>query len=171
MIAAAPRPMNPALWIGGPILICSLASLVLAAPLRIYGFALPQPVFALVPAFAWALIRPSVLPPLALFVCGLFLDLLWGGLLGLWPTCLLAAYGSIYWARANLAGRGFWILWLGYALVCALALSLGALIVGLHAGIGVNLGELGWQFLVTLALYPFAWGLLTRYEEAEPRFR
>ena len=171
MIAAAPRPMNLAAWIGGPILVCALASLILTVPLRIFSLALPQPVFALVPAFAWALTRPSVLPPLALFVSGLFLDLLWGGMPGLWPICLLAAYGPIYWARANLAGRGFWALWLAYGLACALALSLGALIVGLRAGMSVNLLALVWQFLVTAALYPFAWRLLTRYEEAEPRFR
>ena len=171
MIAAAPRPMNPAAWIGAPILICALASLILTVPLRLFGLALPQPVFALVPAYTWALTRPSVLPPLALFVSGLFLDLLWGGMPGLWPVCLLAAYGLVYWTRANLAGRGFWVLWLGYALMCALAMSLGALIVGLHAGVAVNLIELIWQFFVTVALYPFAWRLLTRYEEAEPRFR
>ncbi len=47
---------------------------------------LPEPVFPMAPAFAWAMIRPSVLAPLVLLVMGLFLDLLWGGPIGLWAS-------------------------------------------------------------------------------------
>jgi rod shape-determining protein MreD len=34
-----------------------------------------------------------------------------------------------------------------------------------------NLIAVGWQFLVTAALYPFAHILIERYEDADVRFR
>src|SRR5690606_27819707 len=88
------RPqLEPLRWLGGPFMACIVATLVLAVPLRLFGFRLPEPVFAFIPAFAWAVIRPSVLGPLLLLLLGLFLDLFWGGSLGLWAVSLVAAYG------------------------------------------------------------------------------
>ena len=67
------RPLSPIGWLGAPMLLAMLATLVLSTPtpIRLFGFGLPQPVFGLALAFAWALIRPSVLPPFALLILGL----------------------------------------------------------------------------------------------------
>ena len=88
------RPLHPGRWLGVPALMCVLATIVFAAPIRIYGLQLPEPVFAMVPAFAWALIRPSILAPFALLTLGLFLDIFWGGPSGLWALSLLVAYAT-----------------------------------------------------------------------------
>ena len=53
-------------------------TVVFAAPLRVLGLQLPEPVFGLVLAFAWPIIRPSVLAPFVLLAYGLFTDLYWG---------------------------------------------------------------------------------------------
>ena len=165
------RPLNPVLWLGAPMLVCAVASVIFALPLRVAGLQLPEPVFALVPAFAWAVIRPSFLPPFALLTLGLFLDLLWGGPLGLWPLCLLAAYGPVLFGRRILSGQGYVVLWAWYVAACALAFGAGFAVISLRAGVKPGLIGVGWQFLVSAALFPFAYGLIERYEDADVRFR
>ena len=65
------KPMNPVGWLGvADAALPSPRPCCLATPIRIFGFALPEPVFPLVLAFAWAVIRPSVLPPFALLAAG-----------------------------------------------------------------------------------------------------
>jgi rod shape-determining protein MreD len=171
MTAVTVRPLNPMLWLGVPMGVCAVASVLFAAPLSPFGLHLPEPVFGLIPAFAWAIIRPSVLPPFALLLLGLFLDLLWGGPLGLWPVCLLAAYAPVLFARPFLSGLGFLSLWGWYVAACAAALCVGWLLVAVRSGVAPNLVALGWQFLATATLFPFAFRLIRRYEDADVRFR
>jgi len=171
MTGSEARPLNPAVWLGAPMLICATASLVFALPIRVLGFMLPEPVFALVPAFAWAVIRPSILPPIALTVLGLFLDLLWGGPLGVWPLCLLSAYGPVLVIRPALSGQEAWVMWLLYAAVAAFALLVGLGVTTLRAGGAPGLMGVFWQWLASAALFPFARRLIARYEDADVRFR
>jgi rod shape-determining protein MreD len=171
MTSVTVRPLNPVAWLGAPAFACAVASLAFALPFSLFGLRLPEPVFAFVPAFSWAIIRPSVLPPFVLLLLGLYLDLLWGGPLGLWPVCLLAAYAPVLFGRAFLSGMGFWSLWGWYIVTCAAALAIGWLLVDIKAGAAPNLIALGGQFLATGALFPFAFGLIERYEDADVRFR
>ncbi len=171
MIARPARPLPVAAWLGAPMLACMIAAIVFATPVRILGLQPPEPVFALAPAFAWALIRPSIWPPLALVVLGVFLDLLWGAPMGLWALCLLAAYGLIFFARGILSGQDFWVLWAWYGAACALAIVSGVGLVSLCAGRLPSLVGAGLQWLVSAALFPFAWRLIERYEDADIRFR
>ncbi|HEY2481095.1 MAG TPA: hypothetical protein VGI30_02705 [Caulobacteraceae bacterium] len=163
--------MSPTLWIGGPMVASMAASVVLAVPVRVAGLQAPEPVFALVPAFAWAIARPAITPPFALVILGLFLDLLWGSPLGHWPLCLLAAYALIFAARRILSGQEFLALWGAYALACAAAELTGLALASLHSGRVPGLTGAGLQFVITAALFPFAWRLIERYEAADARYR
>jgi rod shape-determining protein MreD len=165
------RPLSPLGWLGIPMLICMGATVVLATPLRIFGLALPEPVFPLALAFAWALIRPSVLPPFALLTLGLFLDVFWGGPQGLWPLCLLAAYASVLTVRRLITGHEFVVVWAWYGAATAAAFAVGFLLMCMAAGEAPNLFAVGWQYLATLILFPFARRLIERYEDADVRFR
>lgn len=151
--------------------LCAAASVVFALPLEVLGLRPPEPVFALVPAFAWGMTRPSILPPFALLILGLFLDLLWGGPVGLWPLALLAAYAPVLLARVFLSAQGFWALWAWYAGACATALGTGFLFTNLRSGLSPGLIGVAWQFVATVALFPFANRLVERYEDADTRFR
>jgi len=168
---AAARPLNPLTWLGLPVLACAVASLILAVPLRAWGLRLPEPVFALAPAFAWAVIRPSVLPPFVLVALGLFLDVLWGAPTGFWAVCLLAGYAPVLFLRSILAGQSFGVMWAWYAAACAFAFLVGVYAISLDAGSTPSMIAVGWQFLVTAALYPIAHWLIERYQDADVRFR
>ncbi len=83
------RMVGPMQWIGYPALIAAAATILFAIPLRLFGLTLPEPVWPMVLAFAWPLIRPSMLAPAVLFGLGVFLDFFWGGQTGMWALSLL----------------------------------------------------------------------------------
>jgi hypothetical protein len=78
------------------------ATIVLATPVELFGLNLPEPVIPMVLAFAWPLIRPSVIAPLVLMGVGLGLDIFtWGALLGMWALALLAVYAVVLASRSR----------------------------------------------------------------------
>lgn len=165
------RPLNPMEWLGVPAVACAVASFAFAIPARLFGLSPPEPVFALAAAFAWAVIRPSVLPPFVLLLLGLFLDLLWGGPLGLWPICLLTVYAAVLFVQRTLSQFEFFGQWIAYAIACAIALGAGWVLASIRAGVLVDLAALAWQYLATVLLFPIAFVLIERYQGADVRFR
>jgi rod shape-determining protein MreD len=165
------QPLNPAVWLLAPALACAAASLVLATPIRIFGFQAPEPVFGVVPAFAWAVVRPSVLAPVILLTLGLFLDLLWGAPLGVWALCLLVVHGLALTLRPALSGQEFWTLGACYGAACLPGFAAALLLSTLASGEVPSLIGLALQMLVTLALYPLVWAMIARFEEADVRIR
>ena len=165
------QPLRPLFWIGAPFSACVLATVLFATPLRVWGLQLPEPVFALAPAFAWPVIRPSLIGPFAVLAAGLFLDLFWGAPLGLWALCLLIVYGGVQLSRSLMTGRRAPALALWYLAFTALAFGAGYLFVTLRAHVTPNVTGALLQFVATLALFPFARLLIDRYEDADIRFR
>ncbi|THD81157.1 MAG: hypothetical protein E7812_05375 [Phenylobacterium sp.] len=140
-------------------------------PIQVWGLHLPEPVFPMAAVFAWAVIRPSILAPLAIVIMGLFLDIFWGGPVGLWALCLLTAYGIVLGGRSMLAGQGRVALWAWYAVVTAVAMAVGFLVVGVKSKAFPGLVATGWQYLATIVLYPFAQRLIDMFDDADVRFR
>ena len=165
------RPLEPWRWLGVPMLYAILATVLLGLPIRAFGLQLPTPVFPMVLAFAWAVIRPSILAPFAILLMGLFLDMFWGGPLGLWALCLLLAYGGALAGRGMMAGQNWTILWAWYALVTATAMVAGYLFVLLDSRASPGLIAIAWQFVATIVLYPLAQRLIDLFEDADVRFR
>ena len=171
MTMGGARPLHPGRWLGVPLLISVLATVVFAAPIRIFGLQLPEPVFAMVPAFAWALIRPSILAPFGLLFLGLFLDVFWGGATGLWGLSLLIAYATALAGRNMMTGQSRPIMWAWFSGVTAVAMAGGFLFSMLDSLAMPSLLAVFWQFLVTALLFPFAHRLIDRFEDADVRFR
>ncbi|THD63255.1 hypothetical protein [Phenylobacterium sp.] len=165
------RGLEPWRWLGVPMLQALAATVLFGIPLRAFGLQLPEPVFPMVLAFAWAVIRPSILAPFAILVLGLLLDIFWGGPLGLWALCLLIAYGVAFTGRSMMAGQNRLILWAWYALATAIAMGAGYLFVMLDSRASPGLVPMAWQFLATIVLYPFAQRLIDLFEDADVRFR
>jgi rod shape-determining protein MreD len=170
-MSSAARTLEPWRWLGVPLLQVAALTLLFAIPLRFWGYALPEPVFALPVVFAWAVIRPAMLAPPAILLMGVFMDFLWGAPTGFWPVCLLSAYGAVFAARSMLAGRSRIELWAWYGAVTALTLGVGYLITMLDTKGMPSPLAVGWQFLATVVLYPFADRLIERFEDADVRFR
>ena len=168
---SAAQPLQPWRWLGVPMLQALVATLLFGLPLRAFGLQLPEPIFPLAAVFAWAVIRPSVLAPFGVLAMGLFLDIFWGGPLGLWALCLLIAYGAALAGRSMVAGQNRAILWGWYGVVTATAMVSGYLFVMLDSRSTPGLIPMAWQFLATILLYPFAERLIELFEDADVRFR
>jgi rod shape-determining protein MreD len=171
MAALTAGRLDPLRWMGAPMAACMALTLLFAAPVSLFGLQLPEPVFAMVPAFAWAVLRPSLVGPLFLFVLGLFDDLVWGGRLGLWALGLLVAYGFVIVTRSLMTGRSPLMNWIWY--VAAWSAGMGAAYVAAWLDVHnqPNLWAVVGQWLPTALLYPVANHLIGRFEDADPRFR
>jgi rod shape-determining protein MreD len=167
----ATQRLDPWRWLGLPSLACVAATIVLATPIRLFGLPLPEPVFPLTLAFAWAVIRPSMLAPFTLLLLGAFLDLWWGGPIGLWAIALLVAYAVTLSVRRVLSGLGWWGLCAWYAVAVGLAMGAGDLMTVMDTGAAPSLIAVFWQFVASLVLFPLSNRLIERFEDADVRFR
>ena len=165
------RTLEPTRWLGVPLLQALAVTVLFGIPIRLWGLQLPEPVFPMPVVFAWAVIRPSVLAPMGILLMGLFLDIFWGGSLGFWPLCLLIAYGVLLAGRSMMAGQSRTILWVWYGMVTAIALLSGYLFIMLDDKSMPSLAAVGWQYLWTVVLFPFAYRLIDMFEDADVRFR
>jgi rod shape-determining protein MreD len=167
----AVRVVGPMQWIVYPALITAAVTFVLATPVKVFGFSLPEPIIPMVLAFAWPLIRPSIIAPLVLMALGLFLNFILGGTLGLWSLSLLAIYAVVLGSRSFLIGQDTAVLFVWYAACCGLAFLLAYLITTLIAGTPPSLLALVGQVVPTLLLFPFADRMIERFEDGDVRFR
>jgi rod shape-determining protein MreD len=168
---SAARSLDPTRWLGVPLIQVVIATVLFGIPIRVWGLQLPEPLFAMPAVFAWAVIRPSVLAPVAILLMGLFMDLFWGGSMGLWALCLLIAYGILLAGRSMMAGQSRTMLWIWYGIVTAIAQLSGYLFIMLDNRSMPSLIPVGWQFLSTVVLFPFAYRLIDMFEDADVRFR
>jgi len=143
----------------------------LAVPFRLFGLNLPEPVFPIVLAFAWPLIRPSMLAPAVLLGLGLFLDLFWGAPMGLWALSLMAVYGAVLLASNFMAGQATIVLFALYAASTGFAFLLAYIITTLSLGNAPSILAVLGQVVPTLLLFPLADWLIQRFDDADVRFR
>ena len=167
----AVRVVGPVQWIFIPALIALAATILLATPVELFGLNLPEPVIPMVLAFAWALIRPSIVAPVVLTALGLFLDVFWYGPLGLWPLALLAIYAVVLGSRSFLIGQETVVLFVWYAACCGLAFLIAWLVTSFLASNPPSILALLGQVAPTLLLFPFADRMVERFEDGDVRFR
>ena len=165
------RVVGPLQWIVYPALTAIAVTVLLAIPLRLFGLNLPEPVFPIVLAFAWPLIRPSMTAPAVLFALGLFLDLFWNAPLGLWALSLMAVYFVVLMSRNLLAGHEGLIRFGAYAACTLGAFALAYMIVAVRAANAPAILPLVAQIAPTLLLYPVANWMLERFDDGDIRFR
>jgi rod shape-determining protein MreD len=169
---AAVRVVGPLNWVGYPALICVALSIAFATVVRFPGgFMLPEPIFPMLLAFAWPLIRPSMIGPLVLLVLGLFEDFLLNTPTGLWALTFLGVYAAILGTRHLIVGQDFRILFGWWAGLVSAAYLTAYLIICMSNGAAPSLIDSALQLLVTLALFPFANNLVQRFDDGDVRFR
>ncbi len=167
----AVRVVGPMQWIVYPALITVAVTILLATPVKLFGFGLPEPVIPMVLAFAWPLIRPSIVAPLVLTGLGLALDVFTYGPLGLWALALLGIYAVVLASRSILTGQETAVLFVWYAACCCLAFLLIYLVRMAIDGNGASLLAVFGQVFPTLLLFPFADHMIERFEDGDVRFR
>ncbi len=166
----AAKIIGPWDWIIAPALMCAGAVILMAAPIQPFGLYLPEPVWAMVLAFAWPLIRPSYIAPLVLAALGLFMDLTYNTPLGFWTLLLMLAYGGLTAARTYVVGQEPIVLFGIYLLVEFGVFTLGTLFMTVDTGMVPRLWGVLEQMFATSLLFPFVLYLLEKYLHADARF-
>jgi rod shape-determining protein MreD len=168
---ASVRVVGPLHWVIYPALACMAATLILATPVRLFGLPPPEPIFPMILAFAWPLIRPSMLGPFFLLLTGLFLDLELDGPLGLWALVLLAVYGITLGARAFIVGQQVGVLFAWYAGLTSAAILCSYLFMMVEANVAPTIVGAILQWFPTILLFPLGFWLIQRFDDGDVRFR
>jgi rod shape-determining protein MreD len=139
-------------WTLIPLLVGILAVLLAQIPFSpggtVIGINLP-----LIIVYFWALYRPDLLPPYAIFLIGLFQDLLGGGPVGLWAMVYLIVYAVVLTQRLMLLARGLFVIWLGFIAAAVIGGIVAYGIAALYYGQAVGAAALAMQVGVTVLAY------------------
>lgn len=154
-----------------PMTTLLVAAVVDLAPLPDASPSTVSPDFLLAALFFWSLHRSDLVPPTALFLLGLAVDLVGGGLMGLTPLSLFFVREVVVRRRRMLLGAGPFLRWLFFA---GLMVGLGVLLLGLvsaldrhwHDPIAMLAGT-----MLTVLSWPLATLLLGPIQAMLPRVR
>lgn len=147
-----------------PILSSLALVLFSLAPVGLPHFDSVGPAFALMAVFYWSIFRSDLMTMLGAFAIGLLLDLLSGGPVGLNALVLALAHELGVSQRRVFLGSSFLVNWAAFALVIGVVLPIcWALMSLLHWEL-LPMLPLTTQLLLSLALYPVIYWLLSRLE-------
>jgi rod shape-determining protein MreD len=139
------------------VVTLSLAVLTII-PLRIPDFAPVTPALTVIAVYYWSIYRPDLLPMAAVFGVGLFQDALAGTPLGLTSLVLILVQYVVIAQRRFFHSKTFLVEWWGFLLVAPGAALVSWLLASLYFGVLVAPQPLGFQLLLSIALYPcLAW--------------
>ncbi len=128
--------------------------LLTEVPLKMPGQAALLPAVALIGVWFWSLVRPSSMPPLAVFVIGFLLDLRAYLPLGTGVLTLLIAHGVATRFGRTLIQQGFATIWLAFGFVATGAAALLWLLTALLTFRLLSPAPALFQAALTVALYP-----------------
>jgi rod shape-determining protein MreD len=149
-----------------PVATTAAAAMLSIQPVHIPAYAALTPALMLMVVYHWAIYRPDLLPPSAVFLIGVAHDLLAGGLPGVTALLLLLARAVVVRYRRWFPDRSFPFVWGGFTLLTAAAM-LGLWI--LHSLLEVEAVELRssiFRAILTISLFPIASFLLGRTQRA-----
>ena len=152
-----------------PPVVTLLMAIFSVVPFGLPDYAAVAPNFLLMSVYHWTLYRPEHLSYLAVFLIGLFFDLLTtapGAAVGVTPLVLLVVRWTVLGSRRSFVGSGFAFVWLGFGAVTAASTALVWAIGSLLAGTPFDPRRFAFEAVLTVALFPAADWLLARLQRA-----
>jgi rod shape-determining protein MreD len=145
-----------------PFLLALLLTFLGVVPLQIEGYNRIAPPLALLAVFYWGIYRPELLPPLAVAILGLVLDILSGAPLGQYMLIFLLVHASLISQRQLFLAHNFFILWWGFTITAAIAAVLSWGFGSLGQKSLLPLEDIAVQAAMGIALFPLVAGLCHR---------
>lgn len=137
--------------------------LLSAMPLHVPGLARVMPLLALVGVYHWSAYRPDLMPAPVVFALGLFQDIVGGGPLGLYAAVFLLVHGGVVSQARFFVGKGFAVLWFGFALMAGAGAVVAWVATALFNAALVDAWALLYQYLLTLGVFPILSRLFLRW--------
>lgn len=150
-----------------PFVTTLLFVMISVVPLHIPGFAVVTPAFALMAVYHWTIYRSDLLPPSAVFIAGLLLDLLNGTpYVGTSALSLLLVRSVLLGQRHFFANRLFPVLWAGFLLTAMAVTAFEWALVSLLHGAPLGARPFIFETVLTVATFPVGSYLLARSQRA-----
>jgi len=153
-----------------PLMLTLVLVIINVVPLHIPGFSRVTPLLPLIAVYHWAIYRPRLLPAYAVFLIGLLHDALSGLPIGVSALVFLIVYGVVLSQKSFFISKSFFILWLGFSLMAAVASFLSWLAVSILNVTLIEPGTVFFQYLMTLGFFPVIAWLFLRWQRAFLRF-
>ena len=149
-----------------PVLLTLLLVLLNVIPLHIPGLSQVMPVFPLMAVYHWAIYRPHLMPPLAVFFIGACYDVLSGTPLGVNALVFLIVYGVVVFQQRFFAGKSFVVVWLGFGLMALGASVVSWTLVSILAVAVVEPKAVFFQFVMNFSCFPLLAWLFLYFQNA-----
>ncbi|MEE8144649.1 MAG: rod shape-determining protein MreD [Kiloniellales bacterium] len=141
-----------------PFFATLLLILVGMVPLRVPELSPVIPSLVMVAVYYWTVYKPNLMPLWAVFLIGLFYDLLGGGPVGVGILSLLLLHGLVGGVRRYMVGASFLAIWLVFAPIAAAAFFAGWALTCLIETRLIDPEPGLFGYLATIAVYPcLAW--------------
>lgn len=141
-----------------PMMAMALFAILSVIPLGIPGYQTIVPSYTAIAAFYWAVFRPDLQPPSALFLIGVLQDVLAATPLGLTALILLVVHALAISQRKVFLGKPFVLSWVGFVAIHGLASAMAYFLVCMLEFQIVDPKPAGFQYLLTVMLFPLvAW--------------
>jgi rod shape-determining protein MreD len=149
-----------------PFALTMLSLIIANMPLHLpyfipLGLGLPM-----ISVYYWAIHRPSLLPAPAVFLVGLIGDLMGAAPLGVGTLLLLLVYAIALSQRRLFFGQPFLVVWWGFMMIAAGAMSLGWILSSIVGGAALDPKPTIFAYLMTLAIYPALGDLFARAQRS-----
>lgn len=145
-----------------PVTSTILLMLLCQAPFGIADQAVLLPSVTLACVWFWSVFRPAAMPPVAVFVLGLLMDLLGYMQLGVGVLTALAVHGVAMRSRRRLERQGFAMMWLAFIGVAIPSAALGWALTTILTFQVMPAGPALFQAVLSAAVYPVLAVLLAR---------
>lgn len=110
--------------------------------------------FVVMVVYYWSIYRPTLIPPLLVFIVGICLDSLSGFPLGLSSLVFLVIRKTVSEQRLFLTGQPFMVIWLGFGVVSALAALMQWVLFGLMHMHWTPIQPVNFTIIAGILLFP-----------------
>jgi len=148
-----------------PFALTVLLVLVSAVPNRVPGLGSIAPDLALMAVFYWTIYRPELFRPPAVFLVGVFQDVLLGTVPGTHAVVLLTAQALLAQQRRLFRGRSFAVVWWAFSMVALGAAVLNWLVTMALSRALIDPAPVAFAAAVAIAVYPFMTWLFARVQQ------
>jgi rod shape-determining protein MreD len=149
-----------------PFALTLLMLLIGTMPLHLPYFVPLGMGLTMISVYYWAIHRPDLLPAPAVFAIGLIGDLMGAAPLGVGTLLLLLVYAIALSQRRLFFGQPFLVVWWGFMMIAAGAMSLGWILSSIVGGAALDPKPTFFSYLMTLALYPAVGDLFARAQRS-----
>jgi rod shape-determining protein MreD len=116
--------------------------------------------FLLIGIYFWTIYRPQFVPYVLIFITGILLDLLSGGLVGLNTLCFMIIGIIVRGQRRFLLGQSWPVVWAGYCVAVTIVMILHYLVYSLSSAIFLPFIPLIFNLVISYLLYPLVFPVM-----------